>query len=293
MRKHLLTVLNYFAYFSYAASFQELHTFFSKKITKKNLKNLLDEEIKQGKILRLPNNIHSGLPQQSISKINRVHILPRYTLPQYSISIQNKFKSQTQVKGKWAFVTIQIYIFILRICPTVLFAGITGKSAMRGFCVNDDLDLFLITKNELLWTTRFFVVLLAKILGIHTKTGVCLNLFFDESDVGIAQKKRNSYIAHEILQMKPIVDKTNTYRRFLEKNQWIYQYFPNAKMHKINSYWAARTNNSMYKYIDHIFKSFQLPIVLKNNTALSITDTQLWLFKTDFEKKLKRQGLVI
>ncbi len=293
MRKYLLIVLNYFAYFSYAPSFQELHTFFSKIITKKNLKNLVDEEIKQGNILRLPNNIFFGLSQQSELNLNLCSELPRYTLPQYSISIQNKSKSQIQMKGKWASITIQIYIFLLKICPTVLFVGVTGKSAMRGFCVNDDLDLFLITRNELLWTTRFFVILLAKILGIHTKTGICLNLFFDESDVGITQKKRNSYIAHEILQMKPIVDKINTYRRFLEKNQWIYQYFPNAKIRTGNQVQVHWTSNLMYKHIDHIFKSIQLPIIRRNNTALSISDTQLWLFKIDFEKKLKRRGLVI
>lgn len=293
MRKHLHTVLNYFAYFSYAPSFQELHMFFPMKIEQDNLQILLDKEVKQKKLLRLTNENNFRLLQQSFSKINFEYEFPRYTLPQYSMSVQNQIKSRIQIKGKILATTIQIYIFLLKICPTVRFVGITGKSAMSGLQKNDDLDLFLITRKGTLWTTRFFGVLLAKIFGIHTKTGVCLNLFFDESNVCIPQQKQNSYIAHEILQMKPIVNKEKIYQKFLTKNSWIYQYFPNAKSQEKNQTMTVRTSYSLYKHIDHIFKSIQLPIIIRNDTALSISNTQLWLFKKDFEKKLKRRGLVI
>jgi len=293
MRKHLHTVLEYFAYFSYAPSFQELYLFFPKKIGRKNLQSILDKEIKQKKILRLLNLNRFRLSRQSLYRINYEYESPRYTLPQYSIFGQNKSKSQIQIKGKILTTTIQAYIFFLKICPTILFVAITGRSAMKGLQKNDDLDLFFITSKNTLWTTRFFSVLLAKILGIHTTTGVCLNLLFDESDIRIPQHKQNSYIAHEILQMKPIIDKANIYQKFLTKNRWIYKYFPNAKSQNQNQIETIRTSQSVYKNIDRIFKSIQLPIIIRNNTALSISHTQLWLFKKDFEKKLKRRGLVI
>ena len=34
---------------------------------------------------------------------------------------------------------------------------------------------------------------------------VCLNLFFDESDLAVPKFKRSEYVAHEVLQMKPLV----------------------------------------------------------------------------------------
>jgi len=299
MSKHILTVLDYFAYFSYAPSFKELHTFFSRKITQKDLRNILSQEIKQGKILRLPNKLGFRAPQSAIYfyplEINH----SCYTLPQYSMRIQEKSQLRNQNSIFWTVKTVQIYFQILKHLPFVLFVGVTGKSAMSGIDEKDDVDLFIVTKKDQLWTTRFVSIILAKILGIHTKNGVCLNLFFDESDITITQNKRNSYIAHEILQMKPMIDKANTYRKFLGNNQWIYRYFPNAKsrnIKRVTQNVKINKNDTRYasnKCIERLLKSIQLPIILRNKTALFITKKQLWLFKNDFEKKLKRHGLVI
>lgn len=293
MRKQLLTVLNYFAYFSYAPSFWELYVFFPTKIDRKRLQIFLDEEVKLKKIVKLSKNYDFRLSNQPFFGLNFEPEFPKYTLPQYSIKINKKLKYKNLNSDFWTVKTVQVYLHILKHFSSVLFVGITGKSAMKGFQKNDDLDLFFITKKNMLWTTRFFVVFFAKILRIHTSTGVCLNLFFDESDVCISKQKQNSYIAHEILQMRPIINKTDMYQKFLTKNKWIYQYFPNAKSRFKCNFNIVRSSYSVYKNIDHIFKLIQLPIIIRNNTALSISDTQLWLFKKDFEKKLKRRGLVI
>jgi len=299
MSKHILTVLNYFAYFLYAPSLDELRTFFPRKISKKNLQIILYKEIRQKKLSELKNNNRFRLPQQSIFNNNLMSEFPRYTLPQYSIGIQKKLKIKNQTSWFWTVRIIQTYFQVLKHLPFVLFVGITGKSAMSGIDEKDDVDIFIITKKNLLWTTRFVSIVLAKILGIHTKNGVCLNLFFDESDITIPQKKQNSYVAHEILQMKPIIDNADIYRKFLKNNQWIYRYFPNAESRNIKRVMQnvkinkKDTRYASNKCIERLLKSIQLPIIIKNDTALSISNTQLWLFKKDFEKKLKRRGLVI
>jgi len=266
MERHLKTVLNYFRYFSYAPSFGEIYTFFPQRITKKNLRSLL--------------------------------ISSHYTLPQYSIHKEESSNLKFKIFNNKIVVTIQTYISFLKWCPFVRFVGVTGASAMMGPRKSDDLDLCIVTKRNLLWTTRFFVVALAKMLGIHSGTGVCLNLFFDESDLVILKKKHNSYIAHELLQMKPVIDKDCVYRRFLTENQWIYMFFPNAQSRNAKRETQNVQTNHVTRYtldehVERLFKSIQLPIIIRNKTAFSITSTQLWLFKNDFEKKLKRRGLVI
>ncbi|MCX6732289.1 MAG: hypothetical protein NTV98_02000 [Candidatus Roizmanbacteria bacterium] len=285
MRRNLHTVLEYFAYFLYAPSSEEIYTFFPKKISKKNLTILLEKELKGQKILRLPNNMHYRAFQGLSDHYSLVTNHVRYTLPQYSTQIISDDKKKLDT-------TVQIYISLLKMCPLVRFVGVTGKSAMRGLQNNDDLDLCIVTKHTQLWTTRFFVVMCAKILGIHTKTGVCLNLFFDEQNVVIPHKKQNSYIAHEMLQMKKIVDKDHIYERFLFENSWLLNYFPNVKSLNIKRNNQGKTW-IMCTWIDYLFRAIQLPIIIRNRTAFLITTTQLWLFKNDFEKKLKRVGLVI
>ena len=284
----------------YAPSFNEIYTFFPHKISKKDLKTLLKREVQKNKLLRLPNNKQFSLPLCPTNYKLPTTNHAKYTLPQYSMHGEKNSKFKSQISNNKIGITIQKYIYLLRLCPFVQFVGVTGRSAMEGVSSNDDLDLCIVTKHSLLWTTRFYAVLCAKLLGLHTKTGVCLNLFFDEADLIIQEKKQNAYIAHELLQMKPIIDKDSTYRRFFTKNEWIYRYFPNAQSYNTKHVSCTMARNMLHVtcymllgLIDHLFKSIQIPIIQRNDTALFITETQLWLFKNDFEKKLKRRGLVI
>ncbi len=278
MSKHLRHVLSYFAHFSYAPSFDEISTFFPVKISRKALHALIKSESDAGKLVQLqPTNGFNPFPRPT-AHYSLVTSHSKYTLPQYSIQPR-----------------IKIYISLLKWLPLVRFVGMTGKSAVEGVRRDDDIDLFIITKSRLLWTTRFCVVLLAKLLGIHGGTGVCLNLFFDESNLTIPRNKQNEYIAHELLQMKPIIDKQKIYSALLEANRWIFKIFPNTRINKTED---RRQNNGLFSFLTSIFylleplaRLIQLPIIKKNKTSFLITSTQLWLFKRDFERKLKRKGV--
>ena len=330
MRKDLHHVLTYFGYFDYAPSFEEIHTFFPKEITRKTLNTLLISECKQKKLVQLPNKARFSQLHGSTNHYSQVTGHSRYTLPQYSIPTPGRHSREGGNPGRldpsplsrkaslrWDDNTrrIQLYIWLLKWLPLVRFVGITGKSAVEGLRMNDDIDLFIITQQGFIWTTRFIVVLLAKIFGIHGGNGVCLNLFFDESDLTINKIKQNSYIAHEILQMKPIIDKQNIYHTLIDANRWIFKYFPNASFvipalcQSVALYegWNAGIQRKisllkifdwipvftgMTQSIDYFFKSIQLPIIKKNKTGFRITNRQLWLFKRDFEVKLKKNSFV-
>lgn len=297
MRKHLTTVLKYFAFFAYAPSFSEIYTFFPKKIVKKDLKELLMREVKGKIIVKLQQLQDTQLFSLSHGSNNHYSLATnhsRYTLPQYSTPEGSKLKLNHKIKIKKSLRIIQIYINILKLLPFVRFVGITGSTAMNGHPPpygDDDVDLFIITKKHTLWTTRFFVVVMAKLLGIHGGIGVCLNLFFDESSVVIPIVKQNSYIAHELLQMKPVIDKNSTYSLLIQANEWIFNYFPNAPSVIPAPALPRGRKVGMTQKIDLFFKSIQFPIIKKNKTGFRITDHQLWLFKRDFEKKLKKNGL--
>ena len=58
------------------------------------------------------------------------------------------------------------------------------------------------------------------------KDKLCLNMWFDESDM--TWRDRNLYAAHEIAQIVPLVNKDKTYEKFLWKNRWILNFWPNA-----------------------------------------------------------------
>jgi len=217
-----------------------------------------------------------------------------YTLPQYSMPVQN-IKKQEE-RGVYTIKLLQKvkpYIILLRKIPFVRMVTITGSASMDNCKKNDDIDLLIITKSKSLWMTRFFCVVLAKIMRLYGKY-VCLNMFFDESDLIIPKQKQTIYIGHELLQMKPVINKNNTYERMILDNKWIYSLFPNTRSKSQNSKvkyqisFVARFMLHVKQLIDNIFRTLQLPLIRKNKTALLITPTQLWLFRRDFEKKLRK-----
>lgn len=113
---------------------------------------------------------------------------------------------------------------------------ITGALAMNSADKNADVDLLVITRRGLMWTSRALVLLLFRLLGFPTrkfgdkneKDKLCFNLWLDEENLSWPSKKRNIFSAHEIAQIKPIINKDNIYERFLYANRWLKDYWPNS-----------------------------------------------------------------
>ncbi len=99
----------------------------------------------------------------------------------------------------------------------------------------DDIDLFIITKRNRLWTTRLFATIVVDLLGIRRKPGetdvrnkICLNMFMSEDALSIPKQEQDLFAAHEVLQMKPLWEREGIYKKFLMKNKWVSKFLPNA-----------------------------------------------------------------
>ena len=124
---------------------------------------------------------------------------------------------------------------ILSLVPGIKMVAITGSLAMGNAVDSSDIDLMIITKKRLLWTTRIFAYMVIHAFGLSTRKPndfrqqdkLCLNMWVDESDL-IWRSPRNIYTAHEIAQIIPLVNKDKIYERFLYQNRWIRNFWPNA-----------------------------------------------------------------
>jgi predicted nucleotidyltransferase len=125
---------------------------------------------------------------------------------------------------------------VLAKLPGIKGVFVTGALSMNNAEEESDIDLMIITKKNLLWTTRFFTYLLLKIMNAsvrkpkeeNQKDKLCLNIWLDESTLSWNKKDRNIYSAHEIAQVIPILNKGNIYQTFLQKNSWILDFWPNS-----------------------------------------------------------------
>ena len=263
MEQKLKKILQYFSFFNYSPTFEEIHTFFPTKITKKEREKLLKTQ--------------------------------KYTVGEYSKKISN-VKNQIS-KRKINSPKFKIYIKLLSFFPQIKLIGLSGSIAMMNADLDDDIDLFIITKKKRLFTGRFLATIFAFIMGLKRKIGqkkapgkVCLNLFFDESDLTVPNHKKTEFVAHEILQMKPIINKNNIYERFLQENKWVLKLFPNATVPVIPAKAGIQSKIitfSISNKIESFLKNLQLRLINRHRTTEIVTDSQLWFHPDDFGKKIK------
>lgn len=135
---------------------------------------------------------------------------------------------------------------------------------------------------------------------------VLFQSFFEETHLEVPKEKQNLYVAHEIVQMRPLIVKNDMYHRFLVANQWVTSFFPNLKK-KESALCSGFTRDLPYKniskeyktntnyigsIIEFLCKKIQLFIMKRHRTRERITATQLWFFPRDFEKRLRRKKMI-
>lgn len=128
---------------------------------------------------------------------------------------------------------------IMSFIPFIKMVGTTGSVAMNNATEDSDIDLIVVTEQGRLWTSRLIAYVLLNLLGFGLripkkttqKDKLCLNIWLDENNL-TWKKERNYYTAHEILQVKPLVSKNNMYERWLFKNRWVFEFWPNAVVDK-------------------------------------------------------------
>lgn len=157
---------------------------------------------------------------------NYYHLEDRQHLASLRQARKN-FSRQKITKAKTA-------VRLLAHLPSIYFIGLTGALAMNNSSQQDDIDLIIITCNHTLWTTRLFATFLLEVFHLRrrrhgqTNNKICLNLFLDESSLALPLAQQNLYIAHEVAQVKPLLDRHQTYARFINQNLWVKKFLPHT-----------------------------------------------------------------
>jgi hypothetical protein len=140
---------------------------------------------------------------------------------------------------------------------------------------NSDIDLFIITEKNKIWTARALSSILLHILGLrrHGKKvakRICLSFYISESKMDlnyIAQDNLGFFVAFWIAQMAPIVSYQQSFEKFRAANTWVYRFLPNSGQN-----------------ITDYYVNFKLPLLAKNIKRLSE-----YLLKNDFFENMARK----
>lgn len=116
-----------------------------------------------------------------------------------------------------------------RFVPFVRMVGITGTLSLKNTTAESDWDVFIVLKDNFIWTGRTVVTLLLQLIGKRRygekeRDRVCLNHFFIESALEIPLQ--DLFAAKEYALMQPLIG-WDTFQKFQEQNYWIRDWIPN------------------------------------------------------------------
>jgi predicted nucleotidyltransferase len=114
----------------------------------------------------------------------------------------------------------------------ILFVGITGSVAAGYPNKDDDIDLLVICQSDTLWITRVQIKLFLLTHHIpHRRSGqkemanqFCLNLWLDNKALKLPENKQNLKNAVDLILLVPLLNRQETYEKFVKSNDWAKRY---------------------------------------------------------------------
>lgn len=282
MRNDILHTIRYFAFFQYPPTLKELYTFHKQAVDFTEFTKTVDRLVSEKVLMR-----------KKYARNNIVFF--RYTARGYTTFFKT-WKERYDNSNK-KMNTLFTFVHNAKYVSVIQLIGLSGSLSMYNGKKDDDIDVFIIARKNRLWTTRFVTLFLAQLMGVRRKRGVatakdkiCMNLFFEETDLQLPAMKHTEYAAHEVLQMRPLINRGDTYMRFLDANRWVFDLFPNATRSRKIPYQLSRGSIHiplLGDVLEYILRRFQLYVMKGHRKDERITETQLWFFPDDFEKKIK------
>ena len=147
------------------------------------------------------------------------------------------------------------YKKIFRSIPWILWIAICNSVSMNACHKDSDIDLFIITKRNRIWTTRVIITLILSLLWERKnekkhRDKFCLSFFITEDflDLSSLALEKDIYLAYWIENHIPLIEKENMFQKFKDANTW---YQIEGKERK-----AQKGKEEIISRKSHIFSSF-------------------------------------
>lgn len=179
-----------------------------------------------------------------------------YSLNEDFSSVERRLRGN-QLAENYLIKAKRITTFISQF-PYIRCVLISGSLSKNFMDKKSDIDYFIITAPNRLWIARLFFVLTQKFIFFNNTKYLCFNYMIDTEALELADK--SIFTATEIATVIPTFG-GEMYLKFLKKNQWIRQNYPNYPVHDVtqipqNNTWIKRFleicfNNCLGEWVDN------------------------------------------
>lgn len=263
MKKNILATVKYFDLFDFPLKKRELW-FWLPKIDKENFSKSEFES-----------SLSWLVGENKIQEKNNYYFLPERgnlidSRAKKYIESERKIKKARKISS------------LLCLVPGVRAIFVVSNLGYMNSSENSDIDFFVVTKKDMIWTVRFWSVIMMKFSGQRPsenkmKDKICLSYFVAEDNLNLfftRMREGDWHLAYLISQCLPIYTEKNKtaeeydyWGTYINENSWIKNYLPNFKfidarkyiMHK-NCLWLKKITESLF-WGEKIYKKIQMSIL--------------------------------
>jgi hypothetical protein len=208
-------------------------------------------------------------------------------------------KRAAQRKIKLAEQTVRL----LRLIPTIRFIGLSGTVGAGSAEQTDDIDLFIVTKHQCLFVTRFLVLIVLQLTGQRRRRQqhiaadtICANFFLDEHALAFPPVRHDLYTGREIAQLVPLLDREQTYRRLFTENSWLTSLLPHVRPQRLPA--AYSLSDKFLPFLEWLLcfplwevllMRLQLRVITAHRTTETVSDQVLAFHPQDHRRETLRR----
>ena len=196
----------------------------------------------------------------------------------HEIQIYKTRRRQDNIRDEM-FMSLQKIIHIFSFIPFIRGVWISGSLAVGNVREDSDIDILVATEEGRLYTTRFLIIGLMKILGKkrngntpkETHQKLCFNHFVDTKHLKL-QESSNAYLEIAYKNFIPVYGERETIEQFKKQNtEWAGNYI-NARnrlyVNKKQNMWERVFSGTLGKTIEFILKKIQIRHTKKISKSL-------------------------
>lgn len=164
--------------------------------------------------------------------------------------LQNIKDNPSDIEKKLIEKTIRYSKFV-KLIPWLEMLAIWNSVAMNSANNESDIDLFIVTSKNRLWTVRILITLIFQLLWVrktskHHKERFCLSFFCTTNALNFEHIaiENDIYLYYRINSIIPIINYDNTFERFIAEN-WKWMEVKNS-IFKNTSYFVIHTKAEIY-----------------------------------------------
>jgi len=235
-------------------------------------------------------------------------------IQKYTYSEKQKFDKlfknkvlETDIEKKF-YKKTEKYLKFISWIPWIQMVGVWNSISMNSAKKKSDIDLFIVSENNRMWFVRILVTLIFQVLWVRKTPKkhagrFCLSFFCEIEwlDFSSFALKKDPYLYFWILYFKPILDYSNTYNLFIEKNKSWADFWEFENILENNKKYIKYKKNinslslkyfSILKYINSFLKKIFLTKTLKHYKKIGkpygviINNIMLKFHNWDVRKKI-------